>query len=97
MAIFSIGVAIFATAYIRADTEEEALEIAKSLKGEELNMRTGVVGDLGGEEIAITGEQFGPDMADVTLSPAMTCDGPGDEATTAALDCVDPEDKTQES
>lgn len=85
--VWSIDVKIYATAYIKADTEAEAMEIAKGLKDTELSFPNG----SGGEDLEVSGQQFdSEDLPDVSLSPVMTCYGPDNET---APDCVhDPDD-----
>lgn len=74
--IYRIDVKVWATAYIRADSAEEATEIAKGLKQQGLE-----VSDAGGD-IEISGLQYDdPELPDVSLSPAMTCHGPEDGDT----------------
>lgn len=76
MAIYSIDVQVWATAYIQADSEAEALEKAKALKLGCLE-----VSDAGGD-IAVSSAQLDDeDLPDVSLSPAMTCHGPADGDT----------------
>jgi hypothetical protein len=73
--LFSVDVAIIATAYIVADSEAEAQEIANSLADEalEFSSRQQHVGV--DAEIVITGESYSADMPELTLSPAMTVVG----------------------
>ncbi len=71
MAVWSVDVKITATAYIRAETQEEALKLAKELEGDGLELFE-QDGDL-----PISGKQYDdPDLPDVSLSPAMTVHGP---------------------
>jgi hypothetical protein len=66
--LFSIGVTIYATAYIVAESEEEAQNIASHLPDSSGEMPTGYFGD----DIEISGERFNPDMPELSFSPAMT-------------------------
>lgn len=82
MNLYSIDVRLYATAYIKAETEAEAQAIANNLATTiEFSDRAQEVGD----GIEVTGESFNFDMPDVTLSPAMTLVGPdeGDKVTLA--------------
>jgi len=64
--IYSIDVIIYATAYIRADSPEEALEEAKANKNSDF------------DDFEICGLSLDdPDLPDFSLSPAMTYYGPG--------------------
>jgi hypothetical protein len=68
--LYSIDVQVWATAYIRADSEEKALEMAKAMKGDAL-----VVEDDG--DGLFTGRYFADlfhddDVVDLTFSPCMT-------------------------
>ena len=73
--LFSIDVRMYATAYIRADSAEEATAIAKGLKDSAMEVAT----DSGGD-VEISGLQFDdPDLPDISLSPAMTIVGPADD------------------
>lgn len=69
--LYRIDVRVYATAYIKADTPEEALEKAKALKGEPINLEYH-------EGILISGDDFEALKEDQTLSPAMTIFGPED-------------------
>jgi len=86
--VYSVDVKIYATAYIRADSEDEARKIAAALKLGSLELRTE---DYAGEssdgtDIAISGAQFDSDaLPDLSLSPAMTIYGPDDDAD---FECV---------
>lgn len=74
--LFSVDVAIIATAYIVAASEEEAQEIANGLTDQalEFSSRQQHVGV--DDEIIITGESYSADMPEISLSPAMTLVGP---------------------
>jgi hypothetical protein len=78
--LFSIDVKIYATAYILAETEEEAQEAANGLKSSYIEVQCGYVGD----DLEICGGTFSPDMPELSLSPAMTIHGP-DEGDTVEL------------
>lgn len=85
--IYSVDVKAYATAYIKADSEEEALEIARTLRMDVWELPKGQIS----EEVDVTGEQFSDEMPDVSISPVMTCHGPDDDA---GVDCVyDSEDE----
>lgn len=72
MNVYSIDVKVYATAYIKAETEQDARKIAEELKGYALELPEGGAGDL-----EISGMQLdNPDLPDVSLSPAMTVYGP---------------------
>lgn len=69
--VYSIDVKIYATAYIRADSEAEALKIAKAMKDDCLELC-----EQDGDP-AISGLNYdNPDLPGVSLSPAMTIYGP---------------------
>lgn len=68
MKVYSTDIKLYATAYIVADSEEEALEIAKSLANTTLDLPEGYAGD----SIEIWGGSFHNEMPELTLSPAMT-------------------------
>jgi len=70
--LYSIDIKLYATAYIKADTEKEALKIARSLKMDGIELR-----EDHDAEMPISGQQFDdPDLPDISLSPAMTIYGP---------------------
>lgn len=89
--LYSTTVTIYATAYILADSPEEALEKAAAITdtGIEFSNRRQDIGDDG---LCISGESYSADMPEISLSPAMTI-GPVD-TDPAALDEV--EDFTDE-
>lgn len=71
MKVYRIDVKVWATAYIKASSAEEATKIARGLKNQFLE-----VSDAGGD-VDISGLGYGdPALPDVSLSPAMTCHGP---------------------
>ena len=71
MPIYSITVTVYATAYVRAGSPEEAKAKAAALENHALE-----VADAG-SEVAISGLKLSdPDLPDVSLSPAMTVIGP---------------------
>ncbi len=86
--IYSIGLTVYATAYIRASTPEEAQDIARDLRDTSLE-----VADAGGET-PICGLKFDdPRLPDVSLSPAMTL---ADPQTDIPPECVhDSEDEPE--
>lgn len=70
--LYRINIDICATAYIQASSPEAAATIAKGLTGGALELPQGMCGD-----VEISGKQFNnPDMPLVSLSPAMTIQGP---------------------
>lgn len=73
MKIFSIDVRIVATAYIKADSEEEALALARGMRGGgiEISSRHQAAGD----NICFDGGAYSglaDNDEDIALSPAMT-------------------------
>lgn len=71
MKVFSTTVAIYATLYVLAETEEEAEAMARETvqdAGLEFSSRRQYVGD----GIEMTGETFNADMPEISLSPAMS-------------------------
>lgn len=77
MNIYAIDVVVYATAYIRAASEEDAQEIANSLDHQVIdNLPEGTYG-----EVSICGSPFdNDDLPDVSLSPAITLAGPCEDA-----------------
>ncbi|MBY0560148.1 hypothetical protein [Hyphomicrobium sp.] len=80
MNVYSVDVKICATAYVKANSEEEALAYVKGLDGQALET-TGSVGDVEVSGLSLTS----PDLPDVSLSPAMTCYGVWDAETVPEL------------
>lgn len=81
MPIYSVDVKIYATAYIRAESSEAALEIARGLKNTGFELPEGFHGVTGWGGIEISGRSFDdPELPDVSLSPAMTIHGPDADA-----------------
>lgn len=76
--VFSIDVWICATAYIRADNEREAAQIARDMHMTTLELPTGIDITTGDDDpIEISGAQLDSEaLPDVSLSPAMTLYGP---------------------
>jgi hypothetical protein len=76
--LFQVDVALIATAYILADSEEEAQKMAmdKARTGIEFSGRRQEIG----EDLFMTGEVFSPDMPEFSLSPAMTFGAPQGKA-----------------
>lgn len=65
MPIYNVPITIYATAYVRAESEEKALELAKTLSD------TNFLSD--GTDDRVSDKQFGdPELPDVSISPAMT-------------------------
>jgi hypothetical protein len=96
MPIYSIDVKIYATAYIRADSEKEATEIAQSLSQTALELPDCEDISNGDEPIAITGTTLdGPNLPDISFSPAMTLYGP-DEGITAEYSNDDGQEEDEE-
>lgn len=80
MRLYSIDVKVYATAYIKADNEKAALEIARYLKND-----TFECGNPLDSEVPVVGLDFDdPDLPEVSLSPVMTIHGP-DEGDTPSL------------
>jgi hypothetical protein len=73
MNVYSIDVMIAATAYIKADSPEEAMaKVAAHLVNQEM-----VVAQYADGTGIISGRRFSdPALPDVSLSPAMTIHGP---------------------
>jgi hypothetical protein len=70
MNIYSTDIAIYATVYVRAKDEIDAKTLIRSLDGEFLTMPQAEVGmDI---EMEISAAMIGPDLPDMSLSPAMT-------------------------
>jgi hypothetical protein len=81
-ALYSIDIKLCATAYIVAESAEEATEQASLIFGvhDSADLPTGDCGDF-----EITGESFHADMPEVSLSPAVTFYGPWEPGQTADL------------
>jgi hypothetical protein len=87
MNVYSIDFPIHATAYIKAGSQAEAIEIAKrSLAGQFIN----VVDDAGDVEFSDL-PMTDPSLPEVSLSPAMTICQP-EEFDDAFIECVEGED-----
>lgn len=70
MKLYSIDVRVYATAYIRAESEEEARAKADALRG------AFVFTDGSDPGVEISGLQYDdPELPEVSLSPAMTIHG----------------------
>lgn len=81
MNLYSIDITVIATAYIKADSAEEALVHAWNMAetGIELSSRH----QPAGEDICIDGRPYSAMLTNseaVALSPAMTIHGPADPA-----------------
>lgn len=70
--VYSIGVALYATAVIKADSEAHALRIARKLKGRALIANMAIDG---GATLTSGLNYDNPDLPDVSLSPAVTIGG----------------------
>ena len=71
MPLYSIDVKLYATAYIRARSADEALKIARGLK----DSSPAILDHEG--DVLVSGARFSdPELPDVSLSPAMTIHGP---------------------
>ena len=71
MPIYSITVTVYATAYIRAASPEEAKAKGLALENHVLEVEDA------GSEVAISGLKLNdPGLPDISLSPAMTVIGP---------------------
>lgn len=67
MKVYSLDVKVWATAYIKANNEEEALRKAKTLAGAYINEQDGI------GEVEISGLSYNnPELPEISLSPAMT-------------------------
>jgi len=81
MPIYSIDIKVCATAYIRANNEQQAAERAASLENVILQVRDD------DSEVAISGRNFAdPELPDLSISPAMTIVGPEDDAEPELLE-----------
>jgi hypothetical protein len=90
MKVFSIDVRMVATAYIRAETHEAAVELVqRQLHETGLDLEVGYMND-----VPISGLQYhDPELPEVSLSPAMTIVGPADDdALEMVEDLTDDED-----
>lgn len=97
--VYSIDVQIWATAYIKADSAEAALAIARDLKDDDIVLDEGLIG----ASLEVSGKRLDdPELPDVSLSPAMTIQGPDKNATPELafdiegdLDLTDREEDTE--
>lgn len=81
MNVYSIDVRIYGTAYIKAESEDAALKLARTLSGATLEVRS-----FEGGEVGISGHRLNdPALPAISLSPFMTVHGP-DEDTTPAFE-----------
>ena len=75
--LWGVDVIVYATAYIRAGSADEALTIARGLKRSVIEVE-------GDGDLAVLDLSYDdPDLPDVSLSPAMTVAGPVDGAVPA--------------
>jgi hypothetical protein len=94
MNVYSVDIKICATAYIKAESEEKAIEIANREFAKNSGME--LPDNLGWLEMPITGLSYdSPDLPDVSLSPAMTFYGPfnGDEEAASLVEMDVPAEK----
>ena len=84
MKLYSINIKIYGTAYIKAETEEEALQKAKdNLTQVGLEFPHGfrdLISEHADGNIFMTGERFNFDMPEISFSPVMTSHGPSKDA-----------------
>lgn len=73
--LYSIDVRLTATAYIVADSEAEAMEMARAAFD-----NTGGELPTGEADITVDGSTYSADMPEVSLSPAVTFDAFADDA-----------------
>jgi hypothetical protein len=88
MKVFSLDVCLYATAYALAESEEEALakiRVQFSSAGGELP--TGIA------DFEVNGDNYSPDMSEVSLSPCVTFDPIPDNAELSISVDFDLEDK----
>ncbi|TAJ97169.1 MAG: hypothetical protein EPO10_29690 [Reyranella sp.] len=75
--VYSVDIKVYATAYIKAESAEEALSIARGLKDGTLAADKAAYWS----DVEISDRQLDdPDLPDVSLSPAMSIHGPDDDA-----------------
>lgn len=68
MGVYRIEVTIHATAYVRADSEADAVKMAKEIEGNGMELRENRDAD-----IPISGQHFDScELPELSLSPAMT-------------------------
>jgi len=72
--LYSIDVKVWATAYIKADSEAEAQAIADTMKDWTLQLSDDLT--YAGDVMIFGGDFDGPNMPDLSLSPVMTIAGP---------------------
>lgn len=65
--LYSIDIPVYATAYIKADSAEEAQALARKLRHATIE----VTGSTSDSDVTISGGPYG-DLPDVSLSPVMT-------------------------
>lgn len=91
MKLYTTDITVAATAYVLADSDEEAVRMFNALHGEEVKFsaRRQVIGD----GIEMSGCQFGPNMPEVSLSPVMTIRNHDYRMIGTILDFQDEEEK----
>ena len=92
MRVFRIDVKFYATAYIKADSAEEALAIAKTMKDGCLNIPEG---ERINSDIVVSGAMYdSPELPAESISPILTCHGPDDDAYPDCVEGDEDEDAT---
>lgn len=94
MKLFSIDVKVFATMYVKAETEEQAIEVINRWKNTGCELPTGDC-EAGGDPIQVNGDRYSRLMPDVSFSPAITIVGPEDSDTPELVEDFDAEDEEE--
>lgn len=93
--VYRIDVKICATAYIRANSEEEALAKVKQREMSTLLAPEGPFDT--DDEIEISEREYGdPNLPEFSLSPAMTFHGAWEDDPRRYIECVHDEDEGEE-
>lgn len=90
--LYSMEINLCATVYVKASSEEEAVEKIKKLK-----YSSPAIPDSGGD-VAISGLSYDhPDLPEVSLSPAMTIHDPAQDAVLELVEDYAPEEPGDET
>lgn len=81
MNLYSINVKLAATMYIMADSEDEAIRIARSTKDDCLEMRENWDCDIPVTDVSFSD----PEMPPLSIAQSMTCHGVFDDNETPEL------------
>jgi hypothetical protein len=69
--LYSVDLLFFGTLYVKAESKEKALELARTAKNDTIEVMPGPAGDM-----EISGAPLDQIDHDASLSPVFTCHGP---------------------